>query len=137
MEEFDNLDDLKELEQDELEEAKEIIEDNEKLNYGYNWFVIFPYKELEMIKKCYEELGLPDFTTSIIIVNDDLSEEQEMAYISFVNKALRFNGHIGSSKSDGKSIMQTVEDMGGSDGEELYVFKEGKVSHKKVDLSIL
>lgn len=133
----EDMDDLRDLEEDELEEAKEIIEDNEKLNYGYNWFVIFPYKELETIKKKYEELKLPDFTTSIIIINEELSEEQEMAYISFVNKALKFNGHVGSSHSDEKSIMQAIEDMGGNEGEGLYIFKNGKVSHKKVDLSIL
>ncbi|MBU2523013.1 MAG: hypothetical protein KKE23_01840 [Nanoarchaeota archaeon] len=103
-------------------------------DYVRNWFVIFPYKNMEMIKKVYEELKLLNFTTSIIVINDDLSEKQEIIYTSFINKSLKYNGFIGSSSSHEKHILETIEDMGGCDGDELYIFKDGKLIHKKADL---
>ena len=102
-----------------------------------NWFVIFPYKDMEMIKKVYDELKLPNFSTNMIVINDDLSEKQEMIYISFINRGLKYKGLVGSSSSDEKHLIQAIEDMGGCDGDELYIFKGGKLIHKKVDLTDL
>jgi len=126
-----------EIDEDEEEHISDLPRTVEFSRNVCNWFVIYPYKDLEMIKKVYDELNLLEFTTSVIIINDDISEKQELMYISFVNRALKYNGHVASSPSDEKQLMQTIEDMGGCDGDELYIFKKGKLVHKKVDLTIL
>lgn len=126
-----------EIDEDEEEHISDLPRTVEFSRNVCNWFVIYPYKDLEMVKKVYEELNLLQFTTSVIIINDDLSEQQELIYISFVNRVLKYNGHVASSSSDEKYLMQTIEDMGGCDGDELYIFKKGKLVHKKVDLTIL
>ena len=95
-----------------------------------NWFIIYPHKDKKIIKKEFEKLKLKEFTVSIIIINNNLSEKEEDEYIEFINKNLKYNGYVDASPD--KNLIDAVESMGGVENDDLYIFKKGKIIHKKL-----
>ncbi|MBW2969647.1 hypothetical protein KY319_00825 [Candidatus Woesearchaeota archaeon] len=89
-----------------------------------NWFVIYPQKNKEIIKQEFDKLQLKDFEVGVIII--DAADE----YVEFVNKNLKYTGHINTSSVE--NLLDTIESMGGVDDDDLYVLKNGKITHKKV-----
>ena len=95
-----------------------------------NWFIIYPQKEKEIIKSEFEKLNLKDFSVSIIIIKDNLSKKEEDEYVAFINKNLKYNGHINTSSET--KLIDTIESMSGVKNDDLYILKNGRIIHKKL-----
>jgi hypothetical protein len=97
-----------------------------------NWVVIYPHKDKNKIKEEYDKLKLRNFTVSIVIINDTLSEKEKDEYVNFVNKNIKYSGQIEVTKES--ELMIVIEKMSGVNDEALYLIKNGKISYKKIKL---
>lgn len=90
-----------------------------------NFLIIYPKQEIILIKQNYESLSLQELETHIIFVIDGLNEKEIQTFVEQINANLNYSCLMNTSLE--KDIPQNIQFMSGSQGDKLFILKEGTV----------